>query len=275
MAMTRIAPLLAAACLVLAGCGDHIRPPSPEELARFRAAGKSGPAVDMNRVLQAKITPGSYRVVSGDVLRVEMPKIPGSAAVRARGGRCSPGIQLPGGRQRGYCPADHRAARGAGHVAGGGRSGDCRAIPSTVCGILAAGLCERAGVPDAACLRCRSGDAAGNSRPAARSNDPGGGAAAGGGHYHPRGGGHPYQSNRSFGSRTSAAARAGSGREEGDDGWLGTLRFPRSRYCQHSNIPMPPHPNRPIHRPFYGRSSSRRARCGLPAGSGWNRRMAK
>jgi hypothetical protein len=76
MAMTRIAPLLAAACLVLAGCGDHIRPPSPEELARFRAAGKSGPAVDMNRVLQAKVTPGPYRVVPGDVLRVEMPRFP-------------------------------------------------------------------------------------------------------------------------------------------------------------------------------------------------------
>jgi protein involved in polysaccharide export with SLBB domain len=77
--------LLVGICLVLAGCGDHIRRPTPEELARFQAAdpplgsqggeefqGVSGPRVDMTRVLQAKVTMGPYRVVPGDVLRLEM-----------------------------------------------------------------------------------------------------------------------------------------------------------------------------------------------------------
>ncbi len=74
-----------AACLVLSGCGDKIRRPTPEELARFQAAdpppefrgeeglrGVPGPAVDMNRVLQAKMTTGPYHAVPGDVLRLEM-----------------------------------------------------------------------------------------------------------------------------------------------------------------------------------------------------------
>ncbi len=78
-------PLLLGACLVVAGCGDKIRRPTPEELARFQAAdppvgfsdgegpkGASGPAVDMSRVLQAKIVAGPYRAVPGDVLRMEM-----------------------------------------------------------------------------------------------------------------------------------------------------------------------------------------------------------
>jgi protein involved in polysaccharide export with SLBB domain len=84
--MTRMY-LLASACLVLAGCSDRMRPSGPEELARFEAAGQakgpegnggpwgvSGPTIDMNRVLQARIVPGPYRVVPGDVLRVEMPR---------------------------------------------------------------------------------------------------------------------------------------------------------------------------------------------------------
>jgi protein involved in polysaccharide export with SLBB domain len=68
--------LLAGACLVLAGCGDRIRPPAPEELARFQAADQAHPMVDMDRVLQAKIVTGPYRAASGDVLHVEMPKFP-------------------------------------------------------------------------------------------------------------------------------------------------------------------------------------------------------
>ncbi len=77
--------LLLGACLVLAGCGDKIRRPSPEELARFQAAdpppeftdgegspAAAGPMVDMSRVLQAKIVAGPYRAVPGDVLRLEM-----------------------------------------------------------------------------------------------------------------------------------------------------------------------------------------------------------
>jgi protein involved in polysaccharide export with SLBB domain len=79
--------LLLGACLVLAGCGDKIRRPTPEELARFQAAdppvgfsgdegpgAAAGPRVDMNRVLQAKIVAGPYRAVPGDVLRLEMTR---------------------------------------------------------------------------------------------------------------------------------------------------------------------------------------------------------
>ena len=58
----------------LAGCGDHVRRPAPEELARFQATGQASPTVDMNRVLQAKIVAGPYRAVPGDVLRLEMPR---------------------------------------------------------------------------------------------------------------------------------------------------------------------------------------------------------
>jgi protein involved in polysaccharide export with SLBB domain len=64
------------ACILLAGCGDRIRPPSPEELARFQATEQAHPMVDMDRVLQAKIVTGPYRAVAGDVLHVEMPKFP-------------------------------------------------------------------------------------------------------------------------------------------------------------------------------------------------------
>ncbi len=72
-------------CLILAGCGDEIRRPTPEELASFQAAdpplgfsgdegsgGASGPLVDMGRVLQARMVTGPYRAVPGDVLRLEM-----------------------------------------------------------------------------------------------------------------------------------------------------------------------------------------------------------
>jgi len=69
-------PLLVAASVVLAGCGDRVRQPTSEELARFRAADETRPTVDMNRVLQAKIVTGPYRVVPGDVLRLEMPRFP-------------------------------------------------------------------------------------------------------------------------------------------------------------------------------------------------------
>ncbi len=77
--------LFAGVCLFLAGCGDKIRRPTPEELARFQAAdppaefsdgegpqSAAGPTVDMSRVLQAKIVAGPYRAVPGDVLRLEM-----------------------------------------------------------------------------------------------------------------------------------------------------------------------------------------------------------
>jgi polysaccharide export outer membrane protein len=56
------------------GCGDHIRQPSTEQLALFDALPSAGPAIDLERVTQAKMATGPYRVVPGDVLQVEMPR---------------------------------------------------------------------------------------------------------------------------------------------------------------------------------------------------------
>lgn len=58
---------------LLIGCGDHIRPPSAEQLAAFENAGPSGPVVDMNEVVQATLPRGPYRVQIGDVLELQLP----------------------------------------------------------------------------------------------------------------------------------------------------------------------------------------------------------
>ena len=65
--------LCACACCLLAGCGDRVRKPSPEELAEFTGAQAAGPAVDMDRVLLAEIPAGPYRTEIGDILQLEMP----------------------------------------------------------------------------------------------------------------------------------------------------------------------------------------------------------
>ncbi len=62
------------ACLLLAGCAEQVRRPSAAELAKFQAADPANPTVDMDRVLQAKIVTGPYRAISGDVLKLEMPR---------------------------------------------------------------------------------------------------------------------------------------------------------------------------------------------------------
>jgi len=63
------------ACHGLAGCGDQVRRPSAEEIAAFEAAGQGGPSIDMDRMGRARIPVGPYRVVPGDVLQLEMPRI--------------------------------------------------------------------------------------------------------------------------------------------------------------------------------------------------------
>ncbi len=60
---------------VLAGCGDGVRKPSAEEMAVFKTDEATGPAVDMDRVLQAKIVTGPYHTGIGDVLQLEMPAV--------------------------------------------------------------------------------------------------------------------------------------------------------------------------------------------------------
>ena len=57
------------------GCGDQVLPPSPEGLAEFENAGPVRPTVDMDRLVEAKIGGGPYRVVPGDVLELTMPTI--------------------------------------------------------------------------------------------------------------------------------------------------------------------------------------------------------
>jgi protein involved in polysaccharide export with SLBB domain len=59
----------------LAGCGDSMRKPTPEELAAFEAAGSIAPTVDMERIRRAQLTTGPYRVISGDVLEFTMPAL--------------------------------------------------------------------------------------------------------------------------------------------------------------------------------------------------------
>ena len=67
--------LCAGACCLLAGCGDRVRKPSPEELAEFTGAQTAGPAVDMDRVLLAEVAAGPYHTQIGDILQLEMPGI--------------------------------------------------------------------------------------------------------------------------------------------------------------------------------------------------------
>ncbi len=62
-------------CLLLSGCGDAVRRPSAQQLAEFQATEPAGPSIDMERVLQARVTRGPYRTILGDVLRVELPRI--------------------------------------------------------------------------------------------------------------------------------------------------------------------------------------------------------
>ena len=61
--------------LCLAGCGDHVRTPTPEEMAAFERAGSITPVVDMDRIEKAKLKTGPYRVVPGDVLEFTMPAL--------------------------------------------------------------------------------------------------------------------------------------------------------------------------------------------------------
>ncbi|UCG57951.1 MAG: SLBB domain-containing protein [Phycisphaerales bacterium] len=57
----------------LAGCGDRVRMPTPEQKAAFEAGGSIAPTVDMDRISKAKLHTGPYRVVPGDVLEFTMP----------------------------------------------------------------------------------------------------------------------------------------------------------------------------------------------------------
>ncbi len=57
------------------GCADHVRGPTPSQLAAFREAGSARSAVDMEGIQKAKLLNGPYRVVPGDVLEFTMPSL--------------------------------------------------------------------------------------------------------------------------------------------------------------------------------------------------------
>jgi len=59
----------------LAGCGDNVRLPTPEERSAFEATSSIAPTVDMEKVKKAKLHTGPYRVVPGDVLEFTMPAL--------------------------------------------------------------------------------------------------------------------------------------------------------------------------------------------------------
>lgn len=59
--------------LMLAGCGDRVQRHSGDELRAFEVATSDGPAVDMSRIVRARVPIGPYRLVPGDVLQIEMP----------------------------------------------------------------------------------------------------------------------------------------------------------------------------------------------------------
>jgi len=75
----RLASLLVlcggAISLLTTGCGDRLRDASAQELAAFPIADGVGPSVDMERIVQAKIPVGPYRVAPGDILQLEIPRV--------------------------------------------------------------------------------------------------------------------------------------------------------------------------------------------------------
>lgn len=59
----------------LSGCSDQVVLPSVEQLIEFENAAPLHPAVDLDRLVKAKIVGGDYHVVPGEVLELTMPAI--------------------------------------------------------------------------------------------------------------------------------------------------------------------------------------------------------
>lgn len=55
------------------GCHDRVELPSADRLLAFEQAGPTSLAVDMDRVVRAKVPTGPYRVNCGDVLTMQLP----------------------------------------------------------------------------------------------------------------------------------------------------------------------------------------------------------
>lgn len=102
--------LLVALCQSVGGCWDGVEVSPPHRLREFEAAGADGPTVDLDRIMRAHVPTGPYRVVIGDVLRLELPVVlypDDMQAGAATGGRAvhtcrvdsTGAVILPDGRQ--------------------------------------------------------------------------------------------------------------------------------------------------------------------------------
>lgn len=67
--------LLVGLSVCLGGCSDGVRLSSAEQLAEFERARPLRRAVDVDRLVRAKIGGGPYRVVTGDALELTMPSL--------------------------------------------------------------------------------------------------------------------------------------------------------------------------------------------------------
>ena len=67
--------MLLGCTFLLWGCSDDIRLPTAEELAEFHQAAPLEPAVDVDRLVRARISGGGYRVLPGEVIELAMPAV--------------------------------------------------------------------------------------------------------------------------------------------------------------------------------------------------------
>ncbi|MCH8194099.1 MAG: polysaccharide biosynthesis/export family protein [Planctomycetes bacterium] len=67
--------LLSLVMASIVGCSDNVKLPTPQELIEFETLGRSEPAVDISRLVKARLESGPYHVVPGEVLELTMPSI--------------------------------------------------------------------------------------------------------------------------------------------------------------------------------------------------------
>ena len=60
-------------CGLIAGCGDAVHLPTSDELAVFNSASPINPIVDKDRIKQTFLVTGPYRIVTGDLLDIQIP----------------------------------------------------------------------------------------------------------------------------------------------------------------------------------------------------------
>ncbi len=207
---------MSAGC-ILTGCSDRVRRPSVEEMAVFKADEATGPAVDMDRVLQAKIVTGPYRTGTGDVVQLEMPAILTSQSFD---GTVTDGkkenLCLPDQRRRDNHASRGRPVCGGGQIPGGDRGGSARPISSEIYQGPVSDLRECPAVQYAACFRRWGGRPAGRLLATARP-DVTRGLADGGGRH--RGAGRsPHPDRPARGRRLAGFRNAGPG-SPGKRGW--------------------------------------------------------